>query len=87
MTAFNLYIFTTMQPLEKITPAHMVHVERYPWFVAAVQVAKADGSYPALEISLERFDDDPFGLYACLWYAGSEGVRVVFVALNAGKGE
>ena len=77
-----------MQPLEKITPAHMVHVERYPLFVAAVQAAKGDGNLcPILETTLERFNDDPFGLYACLWYAGSEGVRVVFVALNAGKGE
>lgn len=32
------------------------------------------GAYVA--IKLERFDDDPFLLYACLWYAVFEDVEV-----------
>ncbi|BDI34148.1 hypothetical protein CCAX7_61990 [Capsulimonas corticalis] len=58
----------------------MADAKRYPAFTAAVQAAKAGGLLPAVEVSLEQFNDDPFGLYACLWYAWSEGVRVTLVA-------
>jgi hypothetical protein len=71
------------QHLKKITPEYMADVERYPAFTAAVQAAKDYGSRPTIEVSLEQFNDDPFGLYACLWYAWSDGVHVMFAAPKA----
>ena len=82
MATLNLDTIAMTQPLKKISPKFMADVARYPAYTAAVQAAKAAILLPTLEVSLEQFNDDPFGLYACLWYAWSEGVRVTFAAPN-----
>ena len=58
-------------------------VHRAPQFVQSVAGAKYQASQgqtgvPTVVERLERFEDDPFLLYACLWYAYSEGVAVTF---------
>ncbi len=67
--------------MDRITPEHMPYVEKAPRFIEAVRAAKRTGS-PVIE-RLESFDDDPFLLYSCLWYAWSEGVAVTFQAPRA----
>lgn len=61
--------------------------DKTPHFLTAVQQAKqeAQGTRKAarLVLRLEMFADDPFQLYACLWYADSEGVEVLFSALSS----
>lgn len=55
-----------------------------PDFREAVRHAKAAvrgvRKTAQLSVRLERFDDDPFLLYACLWLALSENVEVRFLA-------
>jgi hypothetical protein len=54
-----------------------------PDFREAVRHAKAAvrgmRKTARLSIRLERFDDDPFLLYACLWFAGGENVEIRFL--------
>lgn len=58
--------------------------EKTPHFVEEVQQGKASvqgtRKTARLVVRLDRFEDDPFQLYACLWYASSEGVDVLFAA-------
>ena len=63
--------------MKKITPQFMPHVQRAPGFVAAVVRAKENQA--AVSERLDAFQDDPFLLYSCLWYAYSEGVAVTFL--------
>ncbi len=61
--------------MQKITPEHLDFARRKaPHIVQTIEGAKADGDVAPLR--LEAFDDDPFLLYTCLWYAYSEGVTV-----------
>jgi hypothetical protein len=61
---------------------HLIEREA-PGFREAVRHAKAavcgTRKTAHLPVRLERFDDDPFLLYACLWYAVSEKVEVRFL--------
>jgi hypothetical protein len=71
-------------PMENISPeARRLVEENAPSFLAAIEHAKTVGTRkqkPArLTLTLEAFADDPFTLYACLWYAASEGVACMFV--------
>lgn len=71
--------------MKPISPEAMKLVQdKTPHFLAEVQQKKqrVQGTRKAarLALSLNRFEDDPFQLYACLWYAGSEGVDVLFSA-------
>ncbi len=46
-----------------------------PWFLD--QVAQAQRRRrKTLTLSLNKFEDNPLLLYACLWYASTEGVSV-----------
>ena len=63
--------------MKKITPQFMPHVQRAPRFVAAVLHAKENKA--AVLERLDAFQDDPFLLYSCLWYAYSEGVAVTLL--------
>lgn len=70
--------------MKKITPQFLPHVERAPQFVEAVRRARQRAAdegarevAPVVE-RLDAFEDDPFLLYSCLWYAYSQGVPVVF---------
>ena len=60
-----------------ISPEYRQFVlDRAPRFAAAVDLArKRGGTAPA---TLRAFRDNPFLLYAALWYAASEGVAVTF---------
>ena len=74
--------------MKPISPeARKLVQDKTPHFLTEVQQAKqeAQGTRKAarLVLSLNRFEDDPFQLYACLWYAGSEGVDVLFPALSS----
>ena len=61
---------------------HLIQSEA-PDFREAVRQAKASvhGSRHTarLPVRLERFADDPFLLYACLWFALSEKVEIRFL--------
>lgn len=78
-----------MQP---ISPEHRAYVEdKAPDFARAVATLRQPlaGSparkhrdprrpAPAIHADLEEFDGDAFLLYACLWYAQTEGVALTF---------
>lgn len=71
--------------MKKITPQFMPQVQRAPHFIEAVLSAKHQDNTghqgsPVIAERLDSFHDDPFLLYACLWYAYSEGVAVTFAA-------
>lgn len=73
--------------MKKITAQFMPHVRRAPQFVEAVRIASLQAGAgrqgaPAVVQRLDSFQDDPFLLYACLWYAYSEGVPVTFAPAN-----
>ncbi len=65
-----------------IQALHLIEREA-PDFREAVLHAKAAfrslRKTPQLSVRLERFHDDPFLLYACLWFALSENVEIRFL--------
>jgi hypothetical protein len=65
-----------MQP---ISPHTLDYVERSHGFKGMVEAVLA-GRRRSVRVKLDRFEDDPFTLYACLEYARSVGVSVTFVA-------
>lgn len=69
--------------MKKITPQFMPYVEQAPHFVEAVKRAQQEKT--TVRESLETFRDDPFLLYACLWFAYSKRVPVLFEAPQAGR--
>ncbi|MBV9852099.1 MAG: hypothetical protein JO250_20735 [Armatimonadetes bacterium] len=79
------WITFTATAMQKIAPQFMPHVERAPQFIEAIQRAKHDHKGHDRQVTitqrLETFDNDPFLLYTCLWYAVSEGVAVTFLPL------
>lgn len=71
--------------MHDISPEARHFVETHaPDFVLAVQHAKEAANLkqnPAkLKVALETFEDDPFLLYACLWYGTTAGVTCIFKA-------
>ena len=38
---------------------------------------------PTLSLTLERYEDNPFLLYSCLYYARQQGIAVYFDASNS----
>lgn len=73
---------TAMKPISP-EALKLVH-DKTPLFLPEVQQAKQKGQgtrkSARLVVSLDRFEDDPFQLYSCLWYAHSEGVDVLVAA-------
>ena len=67
--------------MQSISPQALQLVqEKMPHFLEEVQQVKATArgtrKQARLVMNLDSFEDDPFQLYACLWYACSEGVEV-----------
>ena len=55
--------------------------EKAPHVVEAIRKTKQEKRDQAgLALRLATFEDDPFLLYAALWYAYGEGVEVTFQA-------
>ena len=68
--------------MKKITSDVLRFVQqKVPGFVERVTQAKeGQGDQAPLTLTLSCFADDPFLLYAALWYAYGEGVEVTFQA-------
>jgi hypothetical protein len=63
--------------MSPISPEYRQFVlDHAPRFAAAVDGARKRGGEATT--TLRTFRDNPFLLYAALWYAASEGVRVTF---------
>jgi hypothetical protein len=61
---------------------HLIESEAPDFRKAVLQAKKAmrgSRSPAGMQMRLERFHDDPFLLYACLWYALSKNVEVHFL--------
>jgi len=72
----------TMQSISKEALAQAK--AKAPHFLAAVRASRRESRLRQKDVSLlltlDAFYDDPFLLYACLWFAYSHGVRVIFSA-------
>src|SRR5579859_4759999 len=63
-----------MQP---ITPEALAMVQDdAPDVIARVQRANQHRRHRSIRLTLDRFDDNPILLYACLWYAATSGVAI-----------
>lgn len=66
--------------MKKMPRKYLRYVNAAAEFKQAVQDARRIGSSAPLQERLDSFEDDPFLLYSCLWYAYSQGVTVTFLA-------
>jgi hypothetical protein len=57
-----------------------------PDFITAVQTVQGkrgkSGAPVRIFLTLDAFVDDPFLLYACLWYSATQGVACTFVPIR-----
>ena len=71
-----------MQPIT--SQARKLVQEKMPHFLDEVRSVQASvrgtRKRARLTLRLDQFQDDPFQLYACLWYARSEGIDVLLSA-------
>jgi len=74
--------------MQKMPRRLMRYAKDAPRFTEAVRKARRDaartGAAPTVRETLDAFEDDPFVLYACLWYAHGRGVSVTFEAPRDG---
>jgi hypothetical protein len=67
--------------MQKIPADHRSVVEkRFPRFVKAVKSARSTHGLPVYTSLSDFVPEDMTSVYACLWYAHSEGVDVTFTA-------
>ncbi len=65
--------------MKKMPRRYLRYVLAAPLFMQAVARARQT-SGSVLNCDLDMFQDDPWLLYSCIWYAVSEGVTITFPA-------
>jgi hypothetical protein len=70
--------------MQDVTDEAVRLIERNaPDFITAVQRLRGKRAKAArILLTLDAFADDPFLLYACLWYGATHGVTCTFVPLR-----